>query len=89
MDRTLGPLVVDALRSDQWRLRWEALTHVAKHFSEVSGTPSELVAAIAELVGIAAQDKVAKVFLASLGVFEELLSDQRADVLSAAERRAP
>jgi len=85
LDRVLSPMVHDALRSDVWRLRWEALTYLSKHFSEVAGSPADVVLAVAQVVASAAKDKMSKVFLASLAVFEELLSDARADVLGTDE----
>eukprot|EP00928_Gymnodinium_smaydae_P015488 TRINITY_DN1572_c0_g4_i2.p1 TRINITY_DN1572_c0_g4~~TRINITY_DN1572_c0_g4_i2.p1 ORF type:complete len:2374 (-),score=582.19 TRINITY_DN1572_c0_g4_i2:113-6397(-) len=85
LDRFCGPMVHDALKHEQWRLRWEAVTYLAAHMSETTGTPGELVAAVATIVEMAAKDKVPKVFSASLTVFEELLADPRLDALGAEE----
>lgn len=85
LDRVFGAMVHDALLTDQWRTRWEALTFISKTFSEAPGSPADLVSAVGELLHIGLQDKIPKVFLASLGIFEELLSDARADVLSPEE----
>jgi ankyrin repeat protein len=85
LDRVAGPMVHDALRSDQWKVRWEALTYLLKRFSDVPGSPSDLVRAVSEIVLIGVKGKIPKVFLAALGIFEELLSDARSDVLSSEE----
>lgn len=85
LDRVCGPMVSDALKSDQWRDRWEALTHLTSHLPEVSGSPSDVVCAVTEILLVMATDKVSKVVLAALGLFEELLSDARADMLSSEE----
>mmetsp|Transcript_142793 Transcript_142793/g.259628 ORF Transcript_142793/g.259628 Transcript_142793/m.259628 type:complete len:2277 (-) Transcript_142793:264-7094(-) len=85
LDRVFGPMVHDALLSDQWRIRWEAITLISKTFSEIASSPTDLVKAVAQVLYIGVHDKIPKVFLASLGIFEELLSDARADVLSPEE----
>jgi ankyrin repeat protein len=85
LDRVCGPMVHDALQSDQWKTRWEALTYLSKRFAEVPGSPADLVKTAGELVVMSAKDKVSKVFLAALAVFEEMLADARSDVLSPEE----
>jgi len=85
LDAVCGPMVHDALMSEQWRDRYEALVYLTSHFSEVAGAPADVTVAICELVTTAAKDKVAKVFLASLTLLEELLCDARADVLGTEE----
>jgi ankyrin repeat protein len=78
LDRVVGPQLHDALRCDRWRVRWAALAHLTKEFEHATGgTPSELIAAVGQLVAEAADDKVSKVFTASLNVFEVLLADAR------------
>jgi len=85
LDRVCGPMVHDALKSEQWRDRWEALVYFSKHLADAAGSPADIISAVSQILTNAAQDKVAKVFLAALTVLEELLSDARADVLNADE----
>jgi hypothetical protein len=86
LDRVCGPMVHDALKSDQWKIRWEALVYLSKRFADVPGSAPDLVRAVCELVSIGVKGKIVpKVFLAALGIFEELLSDARSDVLGAEE----
>lgn len=81
LDRVISPMVVDALKCDTWRLRWEAMTYLSKNFAAVAGEAPELARATAELLALSAKDKIPKVFLAALAVFEELLSDGRVDAV--------
>merc|ERR1719174_1198302 len=78
-------MVHNALCSDQWKIRWEGLAYLLKGFADVPGSPADLVRAVCEIVHIGVKGKIPKVFLAALGIFEELLSDARSDVLSAEE----
>eukprot|EP00929_Paragymnodinium_shiwhaense_P095267 TRINITY_DN562_c0_g1_i2.p1 TRINITY_DN562_c0_g1~~TRINITY_DN562_c0_g1_i2.p1 ORF type:complete len:2378 (-),score=697.35 TRINITY_DN562_c0_g1_i2:319-7452(-) len=85
LDLFCGAMVHDALRNEQWRIRWEAFSYLAAHFSECVGSPGDLVSSVSCLIASAAKDKFPKVFVAALSVFEELLSDARMDVLDTEE----
>lgn len=85
LDRALGPMVHDALRSEQWKDRWEAMMYISSNFATVAGAPEDLVHSVSEVLAVSAGDKVPKVFLAALTVLEVLLSDSRLDDLSPEE----
>lgn len=59
-------MVHDALRSENWRDRWEALTYTSKHFGEVAAPAVDRVAAVCEVLSIASKDKMPKVFLVAV-----------------------
>eukprot|EP00930_Biecheleria_cincta_P027585 TRINITY_DN19350_c0_g1_i1.p1 TRINITY_DN19350_c0_g1~~TRINITY_DN19350_c0_g1_i1.p1 ORF type:complete len:1819 (-),score=313.02 TRINITY_DN19350_c0_g1_i1:313-5769(-) len=82
LDRVFGPMVHDALSSEQWRERWEALTYLTNHLPEIGSMPAEFVAAVSQVLVSTANDKMPKVILAALALFEHLVSDSRMDTLS-------
>lgn len=85
LDKVFGAMLHDALQSDHWRVRWEACMHLSKNFGEASGSPAELIAGLGMLLSMTSRDKMPKVFVASLAVFEELLSDVRLEGTPAEE----
>eukprot|EP00913_Durusdinium_trenchii_P013759 g12919.t1 len=88
LDRIYGPMVHDAMLSHQWRDRWQAHSYISRTFPELSASPEDLVRAVSEATCMASRDKMPKVFLASLSVLDELLSDARVDEISADDFRS-
>ncbi|CAK9099233.1 unnamed protein product [Durusdinium trenchii] len=81
-------MVHDAMLSHQWRDRWQAHSYISRTFPELSASPEDLVRAVSEATCMASRDKMPKVFLASLSVLDELLSDARVDEISADDFRS-
>ena len=79
LDRVFGPMVHDAMISQQWRDRWQAHIYITRNFVQLSAPPGELIQAVSQATCMAARDKMPKVFLASLSLLDELLSDARVD----------
>ncbi|CAE7244326.1 rps-14, partial [Symbiodinium pilosum] len=82
LDRVFGPMVHDAMLCEQWRDRLEAHIYVCQNFAQVNAAAPDLVRAVSQATGMAARDKMPKVFHAALGSLEELLSDARIDDVS-------
>lgn len=79
LDRVFGPMVHDAMISQQWRDRWQAHIYISRRFSGLGASAGELVQAVSQATCMATRDKMPKVFLASLSLLDELLSDARVD----------
>lgn len=77
LDAVLGPALCDALDSSQWRVREAALDKVRSDLVELDADAAPLCECAVQLCVKAAGDKVQKVFVAGLGVLEEVLSDSR------------
>jgi len=84
-DAVFGPMVHDALESDDWHIRLEAISYLKDHYAEVSGSPADIVAAVALLVGRSATEKVPKLYIESLALFEQVVGDSRVDSLSSVD----
>ena len=79
LDRVFGPMVHDAMRSQQWKDRWQAHIYISRRFAGLDASAAELIQAVSCATCMATRDKMPKVFLASLSLLDELLSDARVD----------
>eukprot|EP00435_Cladocopium_sp_Y103_P061135 s245_g22.t1 len=79
LDRVFGPMVHDAMMSQQWRDRWQAHIYISRRFAGLGASAGELVQAVSQAMCMATRDKMPKVFLASLSLLDELLGDSRVD----------
>lgn len=79
LDSVFGPMVHDAMMSQQWRDRWQAHIYISRRFAGLGASAGDLVQAVSQATCMATRDKMPKVFLASLSLLDELLSDSRVD----------
>jgi ankyrin repeat protein len=76
LDTVMGPELHDAFHSPQWRTREAAVGKVRGQLLELEDVaPVDLVQAALIIVEKAAEDKVQKVFIASLQLLDEVLAD--------------
>lgn len=60
LDSVFGPMVHDAMMSQQWRDRWQAHIYISRRFAGLGASAGDLVQAVSQATCMATRDKMPK-----------------------------